>query len=78
MNIPPFAAWKFLPSYKCLQRALALAEKATFFPDGMVRWLNDIRPADARQVTVEDLVSAEDLADGPEEMFREHVSWWGG
>jgi hypothetical protein len=76
MNVPPLAAWTCYAGFDRLQRALTLAEKAAFYPDGMVRWLNDIRSADARQVTVEDLVSAEDLADGLEEMFRDHVSCW--
>ena len=78
MNIPPFALWECLPGFDRLQRALALAEKAAFVPEGMIRWLKSIRPEGKTEPTVEMLVTAKDVADGLEKMFRDHVEWWGG
>jgi hypothetical protein len=78
MNVPPFAAWEGLPGFDRVQRALQLAERAAFVPDGMVRWLNSVRPDGKPEATVEGLISAEKLADALEELFRQRVAWWGG
>jgi hypothetical protein len=39
LTIPPFVLWEIHPGYDRLQRALALAEKAAFVPEGRVCWL---------------------------------------
>jgi hypothetical protein len=81
MNVPPFLLWERLPGFDRLQRTLALAEKAAFFPEGMVRWLNTIRrecKREAPEATFENIVSAEKLADELEKTFRQCLKWWGG
>jgi hypothetical protein len=78
LNLPPFWLWEKLPGFDRLQRALTVAEKAAFVPEGMVRWLNRIRPEGKPEVTVESLISAEKYADASEDLFRERVEWWGG
>ena len=81
MHIPPFLLWEMLPGFDRLQRALALAEKAAFFPEDMVRLLNTIRRKnkhEATVATVENLMSAEKVADELAKMFRQRANWWGG
>jgi hypothetical protein len=78
MSIPPLAGWECLPGFDRLQRALRVAEKAAFVPEGMVRWLNAIRPQGAPEATAESLISAQGSADGLEKLFRESVASWGG
>jgi hypothetical protein len=78
LTIPSFVLWKILLGYDRLQRALPLAEKAAFVPEGMVRWLNSIRADGAPEAIVDELISAEKVADTLEVMFRRRVEWWGG
>jgi hypothetical protein len=77
LGVPPLAAWAGLPGLARLERALALAERAAFAPEDMVRWLNDVRPAGAPAVTDLPWTAAEAAA-GIERLFRERVAWWGG
>jgi len=77
LNLPPFAGWSGLPGLERLQRALKLAEQAAFVPEGMLRWLNKIRPAGTPEIT-DVAVTAEATADGLDRLFRERVAWWGG
>jgi hypothetical protein len=77
MGVPPFALWECLPGFERLRHALALAEKAAFVPEGVVRWLNDIRPERSPKVT-EVRLTAEKVADEAASMFRDRVQWWGG
>jgi hypothetical protein len=77
LHVPPFVLWGLYPGFDRLQRALALAEKAAFVPEGMVRWLNDIRPAGEPKLT-EVPLTVERVADETEEMFRTRVKWWSG
>jgi hypothetical protein len=77
LHVPPFLLWQDLPGFDRLQRALALAEKVTFVPEGMRCWLNAIRPAGASELT-EVPLTIEDVADATEEAFRQRVHWWGG
>jgi hypothetical protein len=77
MTIPPFLFWEMLPGFDRLQRALALAEKAAFTPEGFLRWLNRIRPKGAPEVT-ELPMTAETVAKVNEVFFQERVRWWGG
>jgi hypothetical protein len=77
MSVPPFVGWEYLPGFDRLQRALKVAEQAAFVPEGMVRWLNAIRPDGAPEATVEGLISAQGHADGLERLFRECVARWG-
>jgi len=77
MTVPPFALWEGLPGFDRLQRALKLAERAAFAPEGFLRWLNDIRPAgEAKQTEIP--LTVEGMAAATEEMFRKRVDWWGG
>jgi hypothetical protein len=78
MSIPPFAGWEGLPGFDRLQRALKVAEQVAFVPEGMVRWLNAIRPQGAAEVTAEGLLSVQGYADGLEKLYRQCVAWWGG
>jgi hypothetical protein len=47
LHLPPFLLRQELPGFDRLQRALALAKEAAFVPEGMLCWLNAIRPAGA-------------------------------
>jgi hypothetical protein len=77
LNIPPLLFWEMLPGFDRLQRALALAEKAAFTPEGFLRWMNRIRPKGKPELT-KVLLTAEAIAKELEEIFREKVQWWGG
>jgi hypothetical protein len=77
LNVSRDQLWDVLPGFKRLQAALALTEKAAFVPEGMLRWLNDVRP-DGQPELTEVPLTAERAADGNEEMFRERVEWWSG
>jgi hypothetical protein len=77
MTLPPFAVWEGLPGFDRLRRALKLAERAAFAPEGFLRWLNDIRPAgEAKRTEVP--LTVEGVAEETEELFRKRVDWWGG
>jgi hypothetical protein len=83
MTIPPFVLWEDLPSFERLQRALALAEGhddlpgASFTAEGMVRWLNGIRPKGEPAMTEVGL-TAEAIAREAEELYRLGVERHGG
>lgn len=77
LSVPPFAAWKDLPGFDRLERALALAEQAAFMPAGLVRWLNDVRPAGTSALSRVPL-TVEGIADATAKMFQDWVDWWGG
>jgi hypothetical protein len=77
LAVPPFALWESLPGFDRLQRALKLAEEAAFFPEGLLRWLNTIRPAGAPELA-EVPLTVEGIATATEEFFRQRVQWWGG
>jgi hypothetical protein len=77
LGVPPLAAWAGLPGLARLERALALAERTAFVPEGMVRWLNAVRPAGEPAVTALPW-AAETTAAGIDRLFRERVAWWGG
>jgi len=77
LNLPPLAGWSGLPGLERLRRALKLAEEAAFMPEGMLRWLNAVRPAGEPEIH-DVAMTAEDTAAGLERIFRERVAWWGG
>jgi hypothetical protein len=77
LNVPPFVLWERLPGFDRLQRALTLAERAAFVPEGFLRWLNRIRPAGAAELT-EVPLSVEGMASTTETLFRNRVEWWSG
>ena len=77
LNIPPFLLWQELPGFDRLQRALALTEKAAFTAEGLLKWLNRIRPAGEQELT-EVPLTAESVAKTAAEAFRQRVEWWGG
>lgn len=77
LNLPPFAGWSSLPGLERLQHALKLAEQAAFVPEGMLRWLNEVRPTGTPEIT-DVALTPEITAAGIERLFRERVAWWGG
>jgi hypothetical protein len=77
MSVPPFLTWEVLPGFERLRRALALADKAAFTPEGFLRWLNGSRAAGEPERT-ELPCTAEGLADAASELFGRRVEWWGG
>jgi hypothetical protein len=77
MTLPPFAVWEGLPGFDRLQRALQMAEKSAFAPEGFLRWLNAIRPAGEPERS-EVPLTAEGMAAAAGELFRQRVHWWGG
>jgi hypothetical protein len=79
LTIPPFARWQALPGFERLERALALAEahadlsSTAFTAEGMLHWLNAVRPEGEPAVTQVRL-TAEVVAGQTEELFRGLVS----
>jgi hypothetical protein len=73
-SIPPFLFWEKLPGFDRLQRALSLAQKAAFVPEGFLRWLNGIRP-DGKAELTEIPLTPDGLAKALEEVFQELVQW---
>ncbi len=76
LNVPPFLLWEEFPGFDRLQRALALAEKATFDPKGFLHWLNAARPAEKPELTDVPL-TVEGVADATAKMFHQRAEWWG-
>lgn len=84
LNLPPFAAWQFLPGYERFQITVAMVEDnkfrraPMFSTEGMVRWLSRIRPKGEPAPREEDLLSPERFADELDGVFRQRATWWGG
>jgi hypothetical protein len=77
LTVPPFFLWEELPGFERLQNALAVADQAAFHPDGMLNWLNGIRPVGHPELSKIPL-TAEGVADETERAYRHRVEWWGG
>jgi hypothetical protein len=77
LTFPPFRFWERLPGYGRLRRALDVAEKVAFTPEGFLRWMNDVRPEGEAELTRVP-ITAEGVADATATLFRERVEWWGG
>ena len=77
LNVPPFLVVEGFTGFDRLERALGLAEKAAFGHEGMLRWLNAIRPAADPPVTKIALTAAA-VAASTEEELRHRVGWWRG
>jgi hypothetical protein len=84
MGISPFGLWQYLPGFERLQCDLNMAEGtpdrpgAAYTPEGMVRWLNTIRPSEDPEVTEARIMKAAGFADSLDATFRERVKWWSG
>jgi hypothetical protein len=78
MSLPPFALWQPLPGFARFKRRLDFTKRVAFVPEGMVRWLNRIRPKHAPEMTIDQLVSAARIADGLQAVFPEFVQRCGG
>jgi hypothetical protein len=79
LNVPPFFCWEDLPGFERLQRALALAERVAFTPEGVLRWLNRVRPAGTPERTeVPPVLTVEGIASTNEYAYRKHAERWGG
>ncbi|GEM_PF-3077072 len=77
LNVPPLLLWEEFPGFDRFQRALALTEKAAFAPEGMLGWLNRIRPTGKPEWTEVPLTVA-GVADATAEAFRRRAQWWRG
>jgi hypothetical protein len=82
MNVPPFLMWERLPGYERLRQSLDLTESgpyggAAFHPEGFLRWLNRIRPAEAPKLS-EVSMTAERIAAETAAAYKDRVQWWGG
>jgi hypothetical protein len=77
LSVPPFILFEMLPGFERLQRALALAERIAFVPEGFLRWLNRVRPKGEPEVTEFNL-TVEKVAKGNERVLQERVRWLGG
>ena len=77
LNVPPFLLWEESPGFDRVQRALALAEKAAFVPEGFLRWINRVRPKGEPELTAVPL-TPEGVAAATAEAFRQRVQWLGG
>jgi hypothetical protein len=82
-HLPPFAVWEILPGWKRLKHAIDHAEGAqtrpgcAFAAEGMLRWLNSIRPEGTEPVA-ELRCTAEGIAGELEEWFQYRMHWHGG
>ena len=65
------------PGLDRLQRALALTEHCSHAPEDFLRWMNDLRPEKAPELT-ETRLTVENVAAETEELFRQRAVWWGG
>lgn len=77
LNVPPFLLWAGLPGFERLQRALDLAGRAAFKPEGFLCWMNRVRPAGKPELT-EFPLTPERLADATLQAYRARAAWWGG
>jgi hypothetical protein len=83
-QLPPFALWELLPGYERLCHYQTLIEGIPDLPgpafaaEGIVRFLNDIRPTDEPLVVQADIISPECVADGLDELFNSLVKRHGG
>jgi alkylhydroperoxidase family enzyme len=69
----PFVLWEGLPGMDRLRRALDLAERAAFTPEGFLQWANSVRPEGEPERAAVALT-----AEGAAAMFAARVEWWGG
>lgn len=82
--VPPLLVWRHLPGFHRLERALTIADGTeslpgpVFFPEGMVRFLNRIRPEGTPAIAPAALMTAEKIADELDGAYRERSQWWGG
>jgi hypothetical protein len=76
-GLPSFAIWRGLPGYDRLQRALQLAEKASFDREGMLRWLERTRP-EGEPAAAAVPITAESAATGLEGFYQRQVASWSG
>jgi hypothetical protein len=75
-SLPPFLLWEAFPGFDRFQGTLSLTEKCAFAPEGFLRWLNDIRPAAAPELT-EVPLTIDSVADAEEQLFCDRVEWYG-
>jgi hypothetical protein len=66
-----------LPGFERLQRALSLAAEAAFKPEGMLAFLERIKPSGGAEPDATKLISAEGCAAEAEAIFRERSEWLG-
>jgi hypothetical protein len=53
-----------------------LTEKAAFVPEGILRWLNRVRPTGEPELA-EIPLTVEEIADATAKMYQARVEWWG-
>ena len=70
LSVPPFLLWEGFPGFHRLQQALTTAERRAFTSEGVLRWLNRMRPEGKPIVNEEDLLTVEKLADDHEATFE--------
>jgi hypothetical protein len=78
LNVPPFMMWEGLPGFGRLRRALALAEKVAFVPEGFLSWMNAVGRRLGEPELTESPLTVEGVAAALEDVFRDRVRWWGG
>jgi hypothetical protein len=82
LTLPPFALWKLLPGFDRLHRAIDLLDNRqhgpppVFQPEGMVRWMRQVRSDGQPEPTLETLITpkrfADDLAQGLHQCVLAH------
>jgi len=77
LHVPPFLLWQEFPGFERLQEALAQTEKAAFNTEGILCWLNAVRPPGEPAIT-KVFLTVVGVADETEELFRKRAAWWGG
>jgi hypothetical protein len=76
-HLPPFALWENLPGFQRWYHTLERTAEIAFEPEGLLCWLNRVRPAGTPE-KVEVPLTAEGVADDLERMFQQSVRSWGG
>jgi hypothetical protein len=76
-HLPPFALWENLPGFQRWYHTLQRTAEIAFEPEGLLCWLNRVRPPGTPE-KVEVPLTAEGVADDLERMFQQSVRSWGG
>src|SRR5262249_318089 len=77
-NFPPFVVFKELLGFERLERAWGLAKSSAFKADGMVNWINSIRPEGEPEIEISQIFTPERIANSNDALFRQRIEWWGG
>jgi hypothetical protein len=76
MGVPPFLDWTPRPGYDLLQRALMVAERVAFSPNGMVNFFRSLQTEGEEPFDPANLMTAESLAKEAEQFYLARADFW--